>query len=209
MEYINKIYKESNLELNDSISTYNGWGAQQNPNTFEAFHNFLKEVKPKRIIEIGTSIGGLTTFIDYTCKLLELDCKLISFDVNEMPYYRHMRDNGIDIRIENIFSEGYSIVKEEMIDFIKEDGITIVLCDGGYKIGEFNILSRYIKSGDFIMAHDYSDNTETFNEKVYKKIWNWHEICDDDIKNACEENNLETYNKEIFDNVAWVCKKKI
>jgi hypothetical protein len=126
-----------------------------------------------------------------------------------MPYYRHMRDNGIDIRIENIFSEGYSIVKEEMIDFIKEDGITIVLCDGGYKIGEFNILSKYIKSGDFIMAHDYSDNTETFNEKVYKKIWNWHEICDDDIKNACEENNLETYNKEIFDNVAWVCKKKI
>jgi hypothetical protein len=120
-----------------------------------------------------------------------------------------MRDNGIDIRIENIFSEGYSIVKEEMIDFIKEDGITIVLCDGGYKIGEFNILSKYIKSGDFIMAHDYSDNTETFNEKVYKKIWNWHEICDDDIKNACEENNLETYNKEIFDNVAWVCKKKI
>ena len=121
MEYINKVYKESNLEFNDSISTYNGWGAQQNPNTFEAFHNFIREVKPKRIIEIGTSIGGLTTFIDYTCKLLELDCKLISFDVNEMPYYRHMRDNGIDIRIENIFSEGYSIVKEEMIDFIDKN----------------------------------------------------------------------------------------
>ena len=40
MEYVNKIFKESNLEHNDSISNYNGWGAQQNPNTFEVFHNF-------------------------------------------------------------------------------------------------------------------------------------------------------------------------
>ena len=50
--------------------------------------------------------------------------------------------------------------------------------------------------------------TETFNEKVYKKIWNWHEICDNDINDACERYNLKSYNKEIFDNVAWVCKKK-
>jgi cephalosporin hydroxylase len=208
MEYVNKIFKESNLEHNDSISNYNGWGAQQNPNTFEVFHNFLKEIKPKRILEIGTSIGGLTTFIDYTCKLLELDCKLISFDINELSYYRHMRDIGIDIRVENIFSDDYKVVKQEMIDFIQEDGVTLILCDGGYKIGEFNLLSEYIKSGDFIMAHDYSENADVFNEKVYKKIWNWHEICDNDINGACEKYNLKPYNKEIFDNVAWVCKKK-
>lgn len=209
MEYINKIYKESNLELNDSISTYNGWGAQQNPNTFEAFHNFLREIKPKRIIEIGTSIGGLTTFIDYTCKLLELDCKLISFDINELSFYKGMRENGIDIRIEDIFSDDYRVVKQEIIDFINEDGVTLVLCDGGYKIGEFNLLSKYIKSNDYIMAHDYAEDSEVFNDKVYKKIWNWHEICDNDINGACELNNLEPYNKEIFDNVAWVCKKKV
>lgn len=209
MEYVNKIYKESNLEHNDSVSTYNGWGAQQNPNTFEVFHYFLQEIKPKRIIEIGTSIGGLTTFIDYTCKLLELNCKLISYDINELSYYRHMRDSGIDIRIENIFSEDYKVVKQEIIDFINEDGVTLILCDGGYKIGEFNILSKYIKSGDYIMAHDYSENSEVFNEKVFKKIWNWHEICDNDIDDACREYNLQSYNKEIFDSVAWVCKKKI
>jgi hypothetical protein len=209
MEYVNKIYKESNLEHNDSISNYNGWGAQQNPNTFEVFHNFLKEIKPKRIIEIGTSIGGLTTFIDYTCKLLELNCKLISYDINELSYYPHMRNGGIDIRIENIFSENYSVVKQEIIDFINEDGVTLILCDGGYKIGEFNIISKYIKPNDFIMAHDYAENTETFNEKVYKKIWNWHEICDNDIQGACDKYKLESYNKEIFDNVAWVCKKKV
>ena len=145
MEYINKIYKESNLELNDSVSTYNGWGAQQNPNTFEAFHNFLREIKPKRILEIGTSIGGLTTFIDYTCKLLELDCKLISFDVNELSYYRHMRDNGIDIRVENIFSDEYSIVKEEMIDFQSISNQVISLWLMTIRIIPKHLMRRFIR----------------------------------------------------------------
>ena len=31
MEYENLIQKSSNLELNDSITNYDGWGAQQNP----------------------------------------------------------------------------------------------------------------------------------------------------------------------------------
>ena len=52
MEYEDKVYKKSNLEHNDSISTYDGWGAQQNPNAFEVFYNFLNEIKPLRILEI-------------------------------------------------------------------------------------------------------------------------------------------------------------
>ena len=42
--------------------------------------------------------------------------------------------------------------------------------------------------------------------------WNFNS-CDANNKNqqfvSTTINNLETYNKEIFDNVAWVCKKKI
>jgi FtsJ-like methyltransferase len=208
MEYINKIYKSSNLEYNDSISNYNGWGAQQNPNTFEVFHYFLQDAKPKRILEIGASVAGLTQFLYHTANDLQLDCKLISFDVVELPYYKNIRETGVDIRIENIFNKSYSTVKQEIIDFINEDGVTVILCDGGNKVGEFNILSKYMKSGDYILAHDYCENKQVFIEKVYKKIWNWHEISDEDIKNACELYNLESYNKEIFDNVVWVCKKK-
>jgi hypothetical protein len=100
-------------------------------------------------------------------------------------------------------------VKQDVIDYIKQDGITLILCDGGSKIHEFKILSDYMKIGDFIMAHDYSENSETFKESVYLKIWNWHEISDKDIQDACDKNNLITYNKSIFDQVAWVCKKKV
>ena len=83
MEFEDKVYKKCNLEHNDSISTYNGWAAQQNYKAFEVFHDFIQNVKPKRILEIGTSIGGFTQFLKYTCDNLELDTHIISLDIHE------------------------------------------------------------------------------------------------------------------------------
>ena len=65
-----------------------------------------------------------------------------------------------------------------------------------------------MKKGDFILAHDYADNKEIFDTKIFKKLWNWHEIDDNDITDACERNNLETYSKNEFDKAVWVCKIK-
>ena len=208
MEYEDKVYKKSNLEHNDSISTYDGWGAQQNPNVFETFHYFINEIKPSRILEIGTSIGGFTSFLNYTCKKMSLDCHILSYDINEHGWYKDMISEGIDVRVENVFNNEYTEVKQEVIDFIQQDGVTLILCDGGSKIHEFNLLSNYMKTNDFIMAHDYSQDKETFDRDVYNKLWNWFEISDSDIEDACLRNNLTTYNKETFDKVVWVCKIK-
>lgn len=208
MNYEDKVYKKSSLEDNDSISTYDGWGAQQNPNTFEVFYNFLNEIKPARILEIGTSLGGFTSFLNYASKRLNIPCNILSYDIYFKEWYNDMINEGIDVRVENVFNDHYTEVKQEVIDFINQDGITLILCDGGSKIHEFKILSDYMKNNDFIMAHDYSRNEETFKENVYMKIWNWHEIDDKDIQESCEKNNLISYNQEIFDTVAWVCKIK-
>lgn len=208
MEYEDKVYKKSNLEHNDSISTYDGWGAQQNPNSFEVFYNFLNEIKPLRILEIGTSLGGFTSFLNYATKRLNIPCNILSYDIHFKDWYNDMINEGIDVRVENVFNHHYTEVKQEVIDFIQQDGMTLILCDGGSKIHEFKILSNYMKNNDFIMAHDYSQNKETFKENVYMKIWNWHEIEDKDIQEACEKNNLISYNQEIFNTIAWVCKVK-
>ena len=208
MEYEDKVYKKSNLEHNDSISTYDGWGAQQNPNAFEVFYNFLNEIKPLRILEIGTSLGGFTSFLNYATKRLNIPCNILSYDIHFKDWYNDMINEGIDVRVENDFNHHYTEVKQEVIDFIQQDGMTLILCDGGSKIHEFKILSNYMKNNDFIMAHDYSQNKETFKENVYMKIWNWHEIEDKDIQEACEKNNLISYNQEIFNTIAWVCKVK-
>lgn len=208
MTYENNITKKCSLEHNDSISTYKGWGAQQNFNAFEVFHNFISDVKPKRILEIGTSLGGFTSFLKYTCNKMQIPCDILTYDIHEKSWYKDLTDMGIDVRIENIFSNEYQTLSQEVIDFIRLDGTTIVLCDGGDKVREFNILSDYLKRGDFILGHDYAVNRDVFEESINKKIWNWHELSESDIKNACDRNLLEDYNRTTFESVVWVCKIK-
>ena len=208
MEYKDLIFKRSDLEANDSITTYNGWGAQQNPYAYKTFFNLLKENKPKRILEIGTALGGFTRFLKYSCNELNLDCEILTYDIYCRQDYQEMISEGIDVRIENIFNNDYTSVSEFVKEFINQEGLTLVLCDGGNKILEFNILSNFLKSGDIIMAHDYAKDHEKFVNEINLKYWNWHEISEKDIEDACERNNLIPYRQEIFDDAVWVCKIK-
>jgi hypothetical protein len=210
-----QITKFTNLTANDSLSAFQGHTAQQNHGSFEVFYNFIKEIKPKRILEIGTSLGGFTTFLKIVLNELNLDTDIRSYDVSEYPWYNDIRDKGVDLRVENIFVNeldktinAFSGMDSEVINYIQQEGTTIVLCDGGWKIGEFNLISNYIKSGDFILAHDYAENKEKFELNIKDKIWNWHEIQESDIIGACERNNLKDYQRSIFESVAWICKTK-
>ncbi len=203
-----RITKLTNLEANDSLSSFDGYSAQQFHGAYQVFYNFISEVKPKRILEIGTALGGFTTFLKICCDELNLDTNIRSYDVHSNPWYKDIIARGVDIRIENIFSEGFKEMDNEVIDYINGDGVTIVLCDGGWKVGEFNLISKYIKLGDFILAHDYAENREIFETKINGKIWNWFEISDLDINQATVENKLNIYKKDIFENVAWTCRQK-
>jgi hypothetical protein len=203
-----QITKEVNIAENDGLSAVYNHAAQQHHNAFGVFYNFLKEVKPTRILEIGTALGGFTQFLKLALNDLNNPAKILTYDIHRMEWYKDLEDNGIDVRVENVFGDNFESVKQEVIDFIQGDGTTIVLCDGGNKIGEFNILSKYIKNGDYILAHDYVDNTENFISNYKDKIWNWHEISDSYIEKACIDNNLKPYDKEVFDKVVWVCKVK-
>ena len=202
------ITQRSNLEQHNSISCYLGYGAQQNPHVYEVFYNFLDTIKPTRILEIGTAMGGFTMFLKLTCNELNLNTNILTYDINGRHEHETLKNSGIDIRIENIFNGDYSQVEQSVIDYIQQDGITLVLCDGGYKIGEFNLLSKFIKQGDFILAHDYASTPEYFDNHVNLKLWNWHEIQDLDIQEAVNNNNLEAYMHEQFQQAVWVCKTK-
>lgn len=203
-----RITKFTNLIDNDSLSAFDYHSAQQTHEAYQVFYDFISRVKPKRILEIGTALGGFTEFLDIITKELELDVKILSYDISERPWYREMIEKGIDVRVENIFSDDWTNVNQEVIDFIREDGITIVLCDGGYKIGEFNLLSDFLKVGDFILAHDFCLNDEVFENEMKNKIWNWCEIKESDIVSKSQKNNLSFYDYDLFKKAAWVCKVK-
>jgi hypothetical protein len=193
-------------------TSYKGYVAQQHNNVFGVFEEFLKEIKPNQILEIGTAGGGFTLFLRDTLNNIGLEkTKIKSFDVLPCNWYDAIRENNIEIILDNIFDYSYQNLEKPhmVVPFIQQEGTTLVLCDGGFKIGEFRMLSPFLKVNDFIMAHDYIDTVENFNENYKDKIWNWCEIKDSDISESCEKNNLIPYNKENFDKVVWVCRQKI
>lgn len=208
MNFEENITRFTNLMENDSLSAFNGWVSQQNHNVYETFFNFLNEVKPKQILEIGTALGGFTQFLSYTCNYLNLDTQIISLDIHENSWYKDIIEMGVEINIENIFLNDYSSIKERYINFIKQDGLTVILCDGGNKIKEFDVLSNYMKIGDIIMAHDYAFDRKYFEDNIFQKVWNWLEITESDIEQTCNRNNLIDYKRDTFTRVVWVAKIK-
>lgn len=193
---------------------YKGLTIMQHPNVERAFEELLIDLKPTKVLEIGTSSGGLTLMIrDILDRVGLSETKLVTYDVYDPQYLRHHVNDGanIDIRVENAFNHQYSDLEngQDIIDYITSEGTTLVLCDGGSKKNEFRILSKFLKVGDVIMAHDYSPNEEYFREYVHDTIWSWLEIQDSDIELPCQENNLEGYFEETFKNVVWACRKKM
>lgn len=194
------------------LCVYTHYAAQQVDDFYPVFEKFLNEIKPVRILEIGTAQGGFLTAIADIMKDVG-PCNIRSYDIYEQHWYKDIMDRtGVDIRIENMFNSAYTELKpeyaEQMKEFIGGEGTTLVLCDGGNKITEFNNLSDFLKPGDFIMAHDYARDYDYFMEHINNKIWNWHEISDPFIEDAVIRNNLKPFMKEEFENIVWVCKVK-
>lgn len=188
---------------------YKGMTAMQHENFYSVFEKFLSKVKPDRILEIGTAGGGLTLALHEIVSTLDKPCSIRTYDISHRCTYERLKDFGVDSRVENIFDENYRLLTDnEVISFIQSPGITVVLCDGGSKIDEFNQISNYLKFGDYIMAHDYSKSREYFKQNVNNKIWNWCEITEEDISKACANNNLQPVLEEEFQSIVWVCKIK-
>jgi cephalosporin hydroxylase len=185
--------------------------SQQRPYAFTAFESLLKQVRPSQILEIGTAGGGTIMCIREHLNSIGLEStEIMSFEVREQKWYPKMREAGINVVIDNIFSKSYRHLSKPDIakNFIQKEGTTLVLCDGGSKINEFNLLSDFLKIGDIIMAHDYIDTRENFLQNYKDKIWNWREIGDEHINPPSQRNGLTPFLKEVFDPAVWACRKK-
>lgn len=183
--------------------------AAQRIEAFDVIEEFIRQHKPDKILEIGTAAGGLTSFINHVGKEANEQFKMISTDISERPEYDAIINEGVTILIEDIFSWETETVKNSIVlDFLSDNSKKIIFCDGGNKKVEFKILAKYLNVGDFILAHDYIDTTENFVNNFAGKIWNWMEVCEEDLADVCEQHNLEEYNKEMFSPIVWACRQK-
>jgi hypothetical protein len=179
--------------------------------------DLFSQKMPSQILEIGTAAGGLSLMIrDILDEARLTNSQFRTYDVfdSNRPELKSIIEAGakVDLRIKNVFNHAYSDLQDDCIEeiqsFIQQEGTTIVMCDGGSKKNEFNILARFLKPGDIIMAHDYSPTLEYFEEHINNKIWNWLEIQDSDIQESVSKYNLEPFMQEDFQQVVWVCKIK-
>jgi cephalosporin hydroxylase len=202
----------------DSIITgnflYKGIQVQQNPKIIEVFEEVLREVNPDLIIEIGTGSGGMTLILSDILEKINLpNTKIKSFDIipfKDNPLLSNL--NNVEFLTLNIFQPCYYDLLDEYINtintYIAENNRVIVLCDGSKNIKEFNVMAKYIKSGDIIMIHDYAKNQEVFDSSIKNKIWNWFEVSESDILESCEKFSLKPFMSDKLESVAWGSKTK-
>jgi cephalosporin hydroxylase len=160
----------------------------QAPKIIGCFEKFFKDKNFDTIIEIGTAFGGLTML------LVDLNpfAEIHTFDTVE---WITDRIDGATKNIGNVFFEE----KENIVRMILEEKKVLLICDGGDKPREFNVFSPYLKSGDFIIAHDYEENTCD---------WGWIEIRKNDIEDVVKEFNLLPHMSDVMGEVAWACFEK-
>ena len=196
---------------------YKGTTIMQHDNISNKLRILFNDTKPSQILEIGTSSGGLTLLIrDILDELDLINSSIRSYDIIEMSRYflDEAIKNGakIELLIKNIFKEKYDDVieseKDDVVDYIQQKGRTIIMCDGGCKMWEFNIFAKYLKPNDIIMAHDYSPDMGYFEEFIKGKIWDWCEVKDADIQESINKYELEPFMRDDFREVVWVCMIK-
>ena len=98
---------------------------------------------------------------------------------------------------------------EYLTTLINSYGTTIVLCDGGNKVKEFQTFAPLIKQYDFIMGHDYAKDLNFFNTHINQKIWNWFELSGEDVQDAIIDNNLQYFMNDDFSKIVWLCTQKV
>lgn len=188
----------------------------QHLNIENIFRSFLNNNNPSRILEIGTMHGGLTLMMKDILDDIGLSSTVIrTYDIENQEFLKPLvADTNVEAITENLFDDNYrkfinEQAKNNITQYIQQEGLTIVLCDGGCKRCEYNILAPLLKKGDIIMAHDYAPNQTFFKQHMEDKIWDWMEIEDKDIEDVSNKYGLVPYNQDEMLSVAWNCRKRI
>lgn len=179
---------------------FNLW-MSQNQNGPIAFDTLFKQFtnsgrKIGRIIEIGTAHGGLAVLFGLFARAY--GCEFITYDIADTPDYKDLFSRlSVDFRLQDVFAD-----KDRLEKDIQKEGATILFCDGGNKIREFNEFALYLKAGDIIVAHDYSKDAEYYDSISHNNIWSFFEIDYASIQKAVESEKLEPILSDVFSKAA-------
>lgn len=176
-----------------------GFPMSQNRYAVPAWSHLFEVVQPRQIVEIGTSVGGMTCLLAIAAK--QMNAMLHTFDINV---------SITDETRETLLRIGCGNVKEWVLDalsttgvgiirnILRQDGTSVLMCDGGNKVNEVLTYAPLIKSGDIIAAHDYGGSP----------AWPWEEIKREDVAEVLSKHGIDDFMPEVFTDTGWmVCRK--
>lgn len=174
----------------------NGIPVQQFKGFETYFKKFLDLNKFDRILELGTSRGGLTYYLStiFNGPIITVDniTKLIDKKVYKVAQV--MEADHLSFKTQQNLNK----------DFISKKGRTLILCDGGDKPSIFGAFAALMKEGDYIGVHDFFTTKEDFDNQ---SAWSWLECTRDQIKNVIKEYKLKEVDTYML-NIAWGIYKK-
>ncbi len=157
--------------INKSRSTFLGSAAMQTLESFQLWELLLNKGSFKRIIELGTWQGALSLYF----ALYSIEQNMDFYTYDNKDYYPSPLKKFINF--DQYFQRLDIFSYEHMIaGLISKPERTLLFCDNGNKIREFNTFAPYLKSNDIIGVHDWDA-----------------EISLEDIKETCEKYNLKIY----------------
>lgn len=188
---------------NSGINRFNLFGlpVDQQQDFLIPFGKLFQENNFKQIIDLGTGSGIFTMLLGIYGAIK--NCEVYSFDIKEWSYHKLLPSLKINFEMANVIED--EKIMHKIAKIIAQNGQTLVLCDNGNKIKEFNYYAQFLKPNDVIMAHDYSTDRETMNKL---NVWKWCEITLKDVKDCMKKYNLNPYFTNEFLKVAWLCTKK-
>jgi len=179
------------------LYNYHGIKIKQSSHIWQSFPELFRTYKINRILEIGTYCGGLSYFLTQRYPEKEY----LGYEIDETIL--HPKVNDLNIKTIDVFDD-IPVIEE----YIKRDGLCLVLCDGGDKFTEFKTLSPFLKKGDIIMSHDYL-NDEIHDISVYNSVGlRTPETTKSMLRPIIDENNL-TEAKVDFTLSVWGCFEKL
>ena len=211
--------------------------AQQNPAAFLSFNRLLNAKNFDTIIELGTHDAGLSTL--FALYAFQSKYAAQSDDPNEPVLYKnrtHHRRPKQFFTFDKVVRDktAIKILKHLGANFILADtlgdqliidqiramiggptsGTVLLLCDGGNKKRELDLYGGSLKSGDFVMLHDWARDESAYQSNVRNGVWTgwesrWEDGVGEDqqfgIRTICERHGVEPIYPEEFDGVAWFC----
>jgi hypothetical protein len=151
-----------------------GFNYRQHIDSLQYISDIIDTEKPTTIIELGTGDGFLSLLLS------TLGIEFYTFDTCkpkvDIPKFHHK-----DI----LDNYGY------IGNIIQTSAKCLLICDNGNKASEFCIYSKYAKTGDIIMIHDYFENR---SDMYLDNAWRTCEVTHEDIDtNGFERAYIKPY----------------